>query len=90
MSVVQQANTTYSQSRSPNRNNRAFELKKMEIELVNEEVFDIQDLVVDFEYHESIESSFLRCDFSILDSIDFNAIYRVVRRLLFRWQQRAH
>ena len=73
MSVVQQANTTYSQSRSPNRNNRAFELKKMEIELVNEEVFDIQDLVVDFEYHESIESSFLRCDFSILDSIDFNA-----------------
>ena len=51
---------------------RKFELKKLEMEMVNGDKLDIGNLVVDFEYHESIESSFLRCDFSIFDAVDFN------------------
>tara|TARA_B100001250_G_scaffold374473_1_gene361331 strand:- start:54 stop:1562 length:1509 start_codon:yes stop_codon:yes gene_type:complete len=37
------------------------------------DTYDITDLVLSFSYHESIESSFLRCDISILDSVDFNS-----------------
>ena len=37
------------------------------------DTFDITELVLQFSYHESIESSFLRCDISILDSVDFNS-----------------
>ena len=51
---------------------RKFELKKLEMEMVSGDKLDIGQLVVDFEYHESIESSFLRCDFSIFDDDDFN------------------
>tara|TARA_B100000029_G_scaffold145514_1_gene140706 strand:- start:2011 stop:3489 length:1479 start_codon:yes stop_codon:yes gene_type:complete len=51
---------------------RKFELKKLEMEMVSGDKLDIGQLVVDFEYHESIESSFLRCDFSIFDAVDFN------------------
>ena len=40
------------------------------------DTFDITDLVLQFSYHESIESAFLRCDISILDSVDFNSLFK--------------
>lgn len=55
-----------------NRRARKHELKKIEIELVGGDKFDIREVVVDFTYYESIESPFIRCDFTIADSIDFN------------------
>ena len=55
-----------------NRRSRLHELKKIEIELVGGETYDIREIVVDFTYYESIESPFIRCDFTIADAIDFN------------------
>jgi len=59
-----------------NRRSRQYELKKIELEVVNSgggsNAYDIKDIVADFEYIESIESPFVRCDFTIVDSVDFN------------------
>ena len=55
-----------------NRRSRQHELKKIEIELIGGEKYDIRDIVIDFVYYESIESPFIRCDFTIADSVDFN------------------
>ena len=55
-----------------NRRSRQHELKKIELELVGGEAYDIRDIVADFTYYESIESPFVRCDFTIVDAIDFN------------------
>ena len=55
-----------------NRRSRLHELKKIEIELVGGETYDIREIVVDFTYYESIESPFIRCDFTIADAVDFN------------------
>jgi hypothetical protein len=55
-----------------NRRSRLHELKKIEIQLVGGETYDIREIVVDFTYYESIESPFIRCDFTIADAIDFN------------------
>lgn len=54
------------------RLSREYELKKLTITTDDGDVIDIKSLVVDFSYHESIESAFVKCDFTILDSIDFN------------------
>ena len=51
---------------------REFRLDKIEVKLVNGKKYDIRDLVIDFGYHESIESSFLRCEINIFDTVDFN------------------
>ena len=55
-----------------NKQSRDYDLKKLSIALRNGKSYDITDLVLDFEYHESIESPFLRCDFTIIDAVDFN------------------
>ena len=55
-----------------NRRSRLHELKKIEIQLVGGETYDIREIVVDFTYYESIESPFIRCDFTIADAVDFN------------------
>lgn len=55
-----------------NRRSRQYELKKFDLTLRGGKTYDIRDLVVDFEYHESIESAFLRCDITIIDAVDFN------------------
>ena len=41
-----------------------------------DEVYDIRDLVASMEYMESIDSPFLRCDMTIVDSI---ALYKQIR-----------
>jgi len=52
---------------------RKYKLDKLDISLVNPKATkDIKDIVVDFQYHVSIEAAFVRCDFTILDAIDFN------------------
>ena len=63
---------TYNPGEEVYEDPRKFELKKLEMEMSSGDKLDIGNLVVDFEYHESIESSFLRCDFSIFDAVDFN------------------
>ena len=56
---------------------REFKIDKLQLTLLtgegnDGETFDITELILSFNYHESIESAFLRCDISILDSVDFN------------------
>ena len=50
---------------------REFVLKQLELETIDGETFDIENIVVDFAYHESIESAFLRADISIVDAVNF-------------------
>ena len=57
---------------SKTKQSRDYTLNKLSIMLRNEKKYDITDMVIDFEYHESIESPFLRCDFTIIDAVDFN------------------
>ena len=57
---------------SKNKQSRDYTLNRLSILLRNEKKYDITDMVIDFEYHESIESPFLRCDFTIIDAVDFN------------------
>lgn len=54
------------------RLSRQYKIKKLDIELANGKSYDIRDIVADFQYHEAIESPFIRCDFTILDAVDFN------------------
>ena len=54
-------------------NARDFEIQKLLLETADgKTVYDMTEMVLEFQYHESIESSFLRCDISILDAIDWN------------------
>tara|TARA_B100001996_G_scaffold6734_1_gene5677 strand:- start:1365 stop:2909 length:1545 start_codon:yes stop_codon:yes gene_type:complete len=54
-------------------NARDFEIQKLQLETANgKTLYDMTEMVLEFQYHESIESSFLRCDISILDAIDWN------------------
>ena len=54
-------------------NARDFEIQKLQLETADGSiVYDMTEMVLEFQYHESIESSFLRCDISILDAIDWN------------------
>ena len=48
---------------------REYVLDKLEIKMLKGKKYDIREMVIDFAYHESIESSFLRCEFSILLSL---------------------
>ena len=41
-----------------------------------DDVYDIRDLIASIDYYESIDSPFLRCDISIVDSID---LYKQIR-----------
>lgn len=54
------------------RKSRLFKIKKFELTTITDETFDIRDIVADFEYHESIDAAFIRCDFNIVDAVDFN------------------
>ena len=51
---------------------REFQCKKITITTLNENEFDVRDLVVEFRYLESIEAAFVRCEMVFVDSIDFN------------------
>ena len=53
---------------------REYVLDKLEIKMLQGKKYDIRELVIDFAYHESIESSFLRCEIAILDTLDFNRL----------------
>ena len=60
---------------------REFKIDKLQLTIVDEkggddETFDITDLVLQFSYHESIESSFLRCDICILGRFEFNSLLK--------------
>jgi hypothetical protein len=55
------------------RLSRQYKIKKLDIE-VSGKSYDIRDIVADFQYHEAIESPFIRCDFTILDAVDFNKV----------------
>lgn len=57
-----------------NRRARLYELRKMKLTTVGGKSYDIRDIVTDFSYHESIESPFIRADFTIIDAIDFNLL----------------
>lgn len=54
-----------------NQLSREYKLTKIEVELSGG-TSEITGLVTDFIYHESIESPFIRMDFTIADGIDFN------------------
>ena len=47
-------------------------VNKIELVTMDDKKWNIEEMVMDFEYLESIESPFLRCDFTILDAVDFN------------------
>ena len=54
-------------------NAREFTIKKLLLTTANgKKKFNIEEMILDFQYHESIQSSFLRCDISILDAVNFN------------------
>ena len=54
-------------------NARDFHIQKLQLETADgKTLYDMTEMVLEFQYHESIESSFLRCDISILDAIDWN------------------
>ena len=54
-------------------NAREFHIKKLLLKTADgKKTYNIEDMILDFQYHESIESSFIRCDISILDAVDFN------------------
>lgn len=51
---------------------REFQCKKITLTTLNDNEFDVRDLVAEFRYLESIESAFVRCEMVFVDSIDFN------------------
>ncbi len=51
---------------------REMTVTKIEIVTKDDKKWNIEEMVMDFEYFESIEAPFLRCDFTILDAVDFN------------------
>ena len=51
---------------------REMTVNKIEIITKDDKKWNIEEMVMDFEYFESIEAPFLRCDFTILDAVDFN------------------
>ena len=51
---------------------RDMTVSKIEIVTKDDKKWNIEEMVMDFEYFESIEAPFLRCDFTILDAVDFN------------------
>lgn len=54
-------------------NARDFDIQKLQLETSDgKKLYDMTEMVLEFQYHESLESSFLRCDISILDAIDWN------------------
>lgn len=44
--------------------------------LVKDQKYDIRDLVAEFSWYESIDSAFVRCDITLLDSIQFDDLLR--------------
>ena len=53
-------------------NSRGMTVSKIELITMEGKKWNIEEMVMDFEYYESIEAPFLRCDFTILDAVDFN------------------
>ena len=51
---------------------KSFKLSKVDVILADGSKTDIRDLVGEFNWFESIDSPFIRCDFAILDSIQFD------------------
>lgn len=51
---------------------KSFKLSKVDVIFADGSKSDIRDLVGEFNWFESIDSPFIRCDFAILDSIQFD------------------
>ena len=68
---------TPSSSLQAGQSPREFKIDKLQLTFLDNgkdgDTFDITDLVLEFSYHESLESPFIRCDLSILDAVDFNS-----------------
>jgi len=50
---------------------KSYKLSKIDI-LIGDKKVDIRELVSEFNWFESIDSSFIRCDFTILDTVQFD------------------
>ena len=50
---------------------KSYKLSKLDVIIDNEPV-DIRELVANYKWYESIDSAFIRCDITILDSINFD------------------
>ena len=51
---------------------KAYKLKKCDVIFDDGNKSDIRDIIGEFNWMESIDSPFIRCDFAILDSINFD------------------
>lgn len=71
MSVVQRPPVVRTQA--PAQNSRAMKVQKIELETITpKKKWNIEEMILEFVYYESIESPFLRMDMTLLDAIDFN------------------
>ena len=50
---------------------KSYKLSKIDV-LIGDKKVDIRELVSEFNWFESIDSSFIRCDFAILDTVQFD------------------
>tara|TARA_B100001989_G_scaffold96409_2_gene67178 strand:- start:1781 stop:3334 length:1554 start_codon:yes stop_codon:yes gene_type:complete len=50
---------------------KSYKLSKIDV-LIGDKKVDIRELVSEFNWFESIDSSFIRCDFTILDTVQFD------------------
>jgi len=51
---------------------KSYKLSKVDVILSNGEKVDIREIVSEYNWYESIDSAFIRCDFTILDTIQFD------------------
>ena len=52
---------------------KSYKLSKLDV-IINNEPVDIRELVANYKWYESIDSAFIRCDITILDSINFDEL----------------
>ena len=50
---------------------KSYKLSKIDV-FIGDKKVDIRELVSEFNWFESIDSSFIRCDFVILDTVQFD------------------
>ena len=50
---------------------KSYKLSKINVRIGDQKV-DIRELVSEFNWFESIDSAFIRCDFAILDTVQFD------------------
>ena len=51
---------------------KSYKLTKVDVILSNGENIDIREIISEYNWYESIDSAFIRCDFTILDTIQFD------------------